>query len=51
MIGTEVSKESMKHAQECIRRNKLEDLIESRFCKTYSFIKTKGKLGDDDFSI
>ncbi|XP_012536782.1 U6 small nuclear RNA (adenine-(43)-N(6))-methyltransferase [Monomorium pharaonis] len=28
MIGTEVDKESVEYAQECIKRNKLEDLIE-----------------------
>ncbi|XP_011646547.1 U6 small nuclear RNA (adenine-(43)-N(6))-methyltransferase [Pogonomyrmex barbatus] len=28
MIGTEVNKDSVKHAQECVRRNKLQNLIE-----------------------
>lgn len=31
MIGTEVDKESVKHAQKCISRNELQDLIESKF--------------------
>lgn len=31
MIGTEMDKGSVKYAQKCIRRNELQDLIESRF--------------------
>lgn len=27
MIGTEVDKESIKHAENCIRKNNLQDLI------------------------
>lgn len=30
MIGTEIDKESVEHAQNCIKKNKLQDLIESK---------------------